>query len=157
MIPAGRRAINTAGVARIRGVTLGALNNAKPYDAEDFPPQLNPGTRTGRLWDEEQVRAHTDTGRFLPLPAVEPHPDDLLDDREAAAYVGVAESTWMTAIKKRLPLVSGETPTDVHGVRHWPRATLDRISARRRPAGRPAGATDRAPRKRRTQDPTPEA
>jgi len=154
MIPAGRHAIDTAGVAQIRGVTLGALNNAKPYNEPDFPPQLNPHTRTGRLWDEQQVRAHAAGKPIPPLPT-EPHPNDFLDDREAAEYVGMALSSWMSAVQKQAPAVRGEKPRDFYGVRHWRRATLDRIRDRRRPAGRPAGATDRAPRKRRGQDPTP--
>jgi hypothetical protein len=146
MIPHGRTAIDRAGVARIYGRALGTLSNTTPHLAEGFPERLNPEASRNWLWDEEQVQAHRDGRPIPPLPQ-DPHPEDLLDDKEAAAYAGLRFSTWRAYISEgRIEA----TPVNVCGVRHWKRGTIrrrhDTPPGKR---GRPHGATDATPRPRR--------
>jgi hypothetical protein len=145
MIPAGVEPVDAAGVARIRGVTLGALHNAKVLNSPGFPTPLNRHRGRDHVWDPAEVEAHRD-GQTLP-PRAEPSPDDLLDDFEAAAVVGVAVATFVRqADRLGLPVLHIEA----HKLRYWRRGDLVR---RHEEApgrtGKPTGAKDLAPRRRR--------
>lgn len=154
MIPHDAQPIGLKRVAEILGLALGTMSNApRPHRQPGFPPQLNPGGRTG-IWDERQVQAFT-SGEPVPVlvtddAALDPadrHPDDRLDDREAATAAGVALATWRTYAADGH---TGAQQVDVCGVRYWLRGTV-----RRRhdtppgERGRPVGATDHAPRRKR--------
>lgn len=145
MIPAGRTAIDASGIAAIHGITLGTLRNNKTYDQPDFPRPLNTRGRR-KLWDLTQVRAHAAGQPVPPLPS-EAHPDDLLDDYEAAEAAEVEPTTWKTDVRRGRV---HDKPRTIRGVRHWHRRTIDayRDRPRGRP-GRPTGATDSKPRRRR--------
>ncbi|WP_194909697.1 helix-turn-helix domain-containing protein [Catenulispora rubra] len=145
MIPAGVEPVDAVRVARIRGVTLGALRNAQVLKDPDFPKPLNPHRGRDHVWDPAAVEAHR-TGQ--PLPAQpEPSPDDLLDDVEAAAVVGVSVGVF-TDQAVRLGLTARSI--EAHSLRYWRRGDLtqrhERAPGQR---GKPAGAKDLTPRKKR--------
>jgi hypothetical protein len=140
MIPHGRTAIDRAGIATIYDQVPGSITNSMPYKKRDFPQQLNPHAQRYMLWDQEQVQAYHDG---LPIPELptEPHPLDLLDDREAAQHAGLSDSGWRSNLTRGA--IEG-TQVYVCGVRHWVRGTI-----RVRPRGRPKGTTDSRPRRPR--------
>lgn len=146
MIPHGRTAIDRAGVARIYGKALGTLSNTTPHLEPGFPKRLNPKASRNWLWDEKQVQAHRDGQPIPALPTV-PHPEDLLDDKEAAAYAGLKESTWRAYLSEgRIEA----TKVEVCGQRHWLRGSIrQRHDAPPGVPGRPHGATDARPRRSR--------
>ncbi|MFF4771112.1 hypothetical protein ACFY1V_31845 [Streptomyces sp. NPDC001255] len=107
------------------------------------PTLTDPETRTC-LYDPEQVAAAA-AGTPVPvlavrdgaLPDADRHPDDLLDDHEAAAARGCTPATLRTAAKRGF--LTGSVT--VSGVRWWPRHA---ITPKR--AGRTVGSRDSAPR-----------
>lgn len=145
MIPAGIEPVNAAGVARIRGVTLGALRNARVLKSPGFPKPLNSHRGRDHIWDPAAVEAHK-AGQPLPAPP-EPSPDDLLDDFEAAAVVGVSVDVF-TDQAIRLGLTARSI--EAHELRYWRRGDLaqrhERAPGQR---GKPVGAKDLTPRKKR--------
>ena len=145
MIPAGVEPVKAAGVAEILGVALGTLRNSKVLKSPGFPKPLNPHRGRDHVWDPEAIEAHK-VGQ-APPPQPEPSPDDLLDDFEAAAVVGVSIDVF-TDQAVRL----GLTPRSIeaHDLRYWRRGDLTR-RYERAPGqpGKPAGARDIMPRKKR--------
>jgi hypothetical protein len=145
MIPAGVEPVDAAGVARIRSVSLGALRNAKVLKSTGFPAPLNSHRGRDLVWDSAEVEAHT-AGLPLP-PRAEPSPDDLLDDFEAAAVVGVSVEVFTDQID-RLDVTARHI--SVHDLRYWRRGDLSqRHAAAPGQPGKPRGAKDLAPRKKR--------
>jgi Helix-turn-helix domain len=145
VIPAGVEPVNAAGVARIRGVSLGALRNARVLKDAGFPKPLNPHRGRDHVWDPAAVEAHK-AGQSPPAQP-EPSPDDLLDDLEAAAVVGVSVDVFADQAVR-----VGLTPHSIeaHDLRYWRRGDLVRRheKAPGRP-GKPPGAKDLTPRKKR--------
>ncbi|MGF3141005.1 DNA-binding protein [Streptomyces diastaticus] len=93
-----------------------------------------------RIYDRAQVQAHLDDRPLPKLPDT-PHSEDLLDDEEAAALLGVTPSTVRAyATQGYLP-----TGTTVYGIRLWARRSiqerLDAPSRQGQGGGRPAGPT----------------
>lgn len=145
MIPAGVEPIDARGVAVVRGVSLSALRNSGLLDEPGFPAPLNAHRRRDRIWDKAAVEAHT-RGEKLPARP-EQSPDDLLDDFEAAAAVGVALDTFVQQVDR---LGAAERHIGVHGLRYWRRGDLVRRHEQAPGrVGKPSGARDLAPRKRR--------
>ena len=145
MIPASVEPVDAAGVARIRGVSLGTLRNAKVLKSTSFPAPLNPHRGRDQVWDPAEVEAHK-AGLPLP-PRAEPSPDDLLDDFEAAAVVGVSVEVFTDQID-RLDVTARHI--GVHSLRYWRRGDLSqRHAAAPGQRGKPTGAKDLAPRKKR--------
>lgn len=146
MIPAGVEPVNAAGVARIRGVTLGTLRNAHVLKKPGFPKPLNPHRGRDLVWDPAAIEAHK-AGQPLP-PRPEASPDDLLDDFEAAAVVGVSVDVFADQAN-RLGLTARSI--NAHNLRYWRRGDLIK-RYERAPAkpGKPTGAKDLTPRKKRT-------
>ena len=145
MIPAGVEPVNAAGVAQIRGITLGTLHNAKVLKSPGFPAPLNPHRRRDYVWDPAEVEAHQ-AGHALP-PRAEPSSDDLLDDFEAAAEVGVSMAVFTAQIPR---LGTTARHISAHTLRYWRRGDLtQRHATAPGRAGKPVGAKDLAPRKRR--------
>jgi transposase-like protein len=152
VIPAGVKPVNAAGLARIRGVTLGALRNSKVLKDPSFPAPLNPHRARDLVWDPAAVEAHK-IGQSPPEQP-EPSPDDLLDDSEAAAVVGVSVDVF-TDQAARLGLTAHSI--EAHNLRYWRRGDLvRRHESAPGKRGKPAGAKDLTPRKKRGA-PTPTA
>ncbi|WP_326829667.1 hypothetical protein OIE13_05895 [Streptosporangium sp. NBC_01810] len=129
MIPADGRPVDAAGAADIMGMAYQTFRNKRIATQEGAPAPFNPGSRK-LLYDAAQWEAYR-AGRELPTrPArMHPHPDDLLDGPEAAAYLGVDYGTVRRYQKEeRLTVV------EVCGVPHFRRHALD---ARRDNPGRP--------------------
>lgn len=126
MIPAGRTAVDAEGAAEILGMSYKTFRNrgaAGEYGLQPF----NPGRRK-LLYDRAQVEAARD-GRELPVWPVgtREHPDDLLDEHDVAAVLGV---TYATVRKDRNV---GRLPgwEDVCGVPHIRRSVLAKVVAAR--------------------------
>lgn len=146
MIPAGHTAVDFAGLARIHGLAPGTLAN-KINHMPGHPPPLN--TRGHRkLWDQAQARAYVAGQPIPPLPNRD-HPDDLLNDYEAAEVAGIKPSTWR--FYAREGYIHGSSRT-ICGMRHWPRHTVEAHRDRPKLPGRTVGAKDTRPR-RRAPDP----
>ncbi|GLY80509.1 hypothetical protein [Actinoallomurus iriomotensis] len=138
MIPRGRPVVDGAGAARILGIAYKTFRNTRVVTDPAFPAPVNPGRRK-LLYDEEQVRAYAAEKPLPELPTGE-HPDDLLDDQEAADVLRVAYATI------RADRRAGRLPehVDVLGVPHYRRADLERVPTEMRPGrgvggGRPRG------------------
>jgi hypothetical protein len=145
MIPAGVEPINAEGVARIRGTSLGSLRNSGVLNDPSFPRPLNAHRHRDLVWDPAEVQAHARGDELLPRPA--PSPDDLLDDAEAAAVVGVAVDTFVQQVDR---LAISPRSIAAHGLRYWRRGDLVRRHEQAPGrSGKPAGAKDLAPRRRR--------
>jgi len=145
MIPAGVEPVDAAGVARLRGVSLGTLRNSKLLKSADFPTALNPHRGRDNVWDPADVKAHK-AGLPLP-PRAEPSADDLLDDSEAAAVVGVSVEVFTDQIG-RLDVTA--RCISAHTLRYWRRGDLSqRHATAPGQRGKPTGAKDLAPRKKR--------
>lgn len=145
MIPASVEPVNAAGVASICGVSLGTLRNSKTLKSPEFPKPLNPHRGRDHVWDPAEVEAY-EAGRPLP-PRAAPSPDDLLDDFEAAAVVGVSVDVF-TDQAARLSLRARSI--EAHKLRYWRRGDLvprhENAPGKR---GKPVGAKDLTPRKKR--------
>lgn len=142
MIPRNRPVINERDIARQAGVPLATWRRR---DAPGFRQRV-PALFNSRvhIYDLAQAQAYLN-GRPIPtLPSGE-HPDDLLNDEEAAAALNVTAST-VRAYATQGYLSPGTT---VYSLRLWPRADIE--ERRRNPpgqgkgGGRPPGKT--GPRK----------
>lgn len=162
MIPAGRTAVDVAGLAEVYELSIHQLKRLKPWEHPKHPPTLTTGTPSRghpRLWDLDQVRAHAAGQPIPPVPSTE-DAADLLDVTEAAALLGISAGTWHAYAKQereaapdaeRTMLVP---PADavVCGTEFWLRSTVldhrqrrqERASAPR--GGRPPGSTDAIPK-----------
>lgn len=145
VIPAGSEAIAADDVARILGVSLGTLRNTKATSRPGFPAPLNPHRGRDQVWDRAEIEAYAAGRRIGPRRG--PSPDDLLDDVEAAAVVGVSAETFA----KQLGRIGAEPRrVPAHGLRYWRRGDL--VTRHETPPGRrgkPQGATDLTPRRTR--------
>ncbi|MEV0749875.1 helix-turn-helix domain-containing protein [Streptomyces sp. NPDC050273] len=144
MIPRDRPAINEADIAQQAGVPLAIWRRRDAPAFRQRVPALFPNSRT-LLYDQAQAHAYLDGTPIPALPSGE-HPDDLLNDEEAAAALGVTPSTVRSyAIQGYL--APGKT---VYSVRVWQRRDID--ERRNNPpgqgkgGGRPPG-TGTGPRK----------
>jgi hypothetical protein len=137
MIRHGRHALDRKGVA--------ALNPGRkaPWNEPSHPPAINldPLSETPQektlprtfLYDEEQATAWA-SGKSVPKLPTTDHPEDLLTERDAAAYLNVPLPEFRDRVKSlRIP-----PPDDKpFGVNHWYRSTIDEYAV---PAGRGAGS-----------------
>lgn len=136
MIPHNRPVINERDIAKEAGMPINTWRR-----------QVAPGLREHvsalfdsriRIYDRAQVQAHLDDRPLPELPDT-PHADDLLDDEEAAALLGVTPST-VRAYASQGYLPAGTT---VYGVRLWTRRSiqtrLDTPSRQGQGGGRPTG------------------
>ncbi|WP_093804021.1 helix-turn-helix domain-containing protein [Streptomyces sp. Wb2n-11] len=144
MIPRGRPVINESDIARQAGVPIATWRRRDAPAFRQRVPALFPHSRV-LVYDLAQTQAHIE-GR--PVPALPPgeHPDDLLNDEEAAALLGVAPST-VRAYATQGYLPAGTT---VYSLRVWTRRDIEeRRSAPSRQGkggGRPPGK-GKGPRK----------
>jgi hypothetical protein len=126
VITRGRPVVDAKGAAAILGMAYQTFCNQRITADPDFPAPMNPGRRK-LLYDVAQVEAYRDERPLPDLPAPG-HPDDLLDEHEAAEVLGVA---YATVRKDRN---SGRMPTAVMvcGLPHWRRAVVEDLRDRRR-------------------------
>ncbi|WET76882.1 hypothetical protein P3102_22525 [Amycolatopsis sp. QT-25] len=132
-----------------------------PWDQPGHPEQVNPvrGRTHRKLWDAEQAAAFA-RGEPVPVLPALGNPGDLLDRVEAAEAAGITPATWLRyeSAERERSRAEGErplvpAPDEEHGgVPFWHRSTVETYRAereqpeRRHSGGRPAGATDKAPR-----------
>jgi len=144
VIPRNRPVINEADIAQQAGVPFATWRRRDAPAFRQRVKGLFPHSRI-LIYDLAQARAYL-AGTPLPeLPAAE-HPDDLLNDEEAAALLGVTAST-VRAYATQGYLSPGKT---LYSVRVWPRRGIE--ERRKNPpgqgkgGGRPPG-TGKGPRK----------
>lgn len=125
MIPRGRPVVDSAGAAAILGVSYKTWRNKGGGKAYGLRP-LNPGRRK-LLYDRATVEAVRD-GRAAPTWPDVPHPDDLLDEQDVAAALGITYAAVRhdRTVADRLP-----GWVEVCGVAHIKRATLEQVIAAR--------------------------
>lgn len=140
MIRRGRPVVDADGAAAILHMTYKTVRNKGIAQDPKFPPPVNPGRRK-LLYDLDQVHAYA---ADEPLPALldDDHPDDLLDEHEAAELLGVAYAT----IRKDRSVGRLPAHTTVCGVAHWPRAVLERVPVEMRPGQGVGGGRPPKPR-----------
>jgi len=130
MIRRGRPVLDMRGLATVHGFSERAARSRRVWRKPGHPPPVQRAAGPWPLlWDSEQVETFLAGRQWRPLP-VEPHPDDLLNSREAADYVGQSPATWDS--NEHLGYVP---PADqvVHGMKVWKRSTLDSFRAGARP------------------------
>ncbi|WP_143020339.1 hypothetical protein [Sinosporangium album] len=140
MIPHGSDAVDGRGAAEILGISYKTWRNKGGGAAYGLAP-LNPGRKT-LLYDRTHVEAARDGQQpQAPPQGSDKHPADLLDEQDAAAELSVKYATI------RHDRAAGRLPgwTDVCGVAHIKRATLDRVIAAR-PGQGVGGGRPRKPR-----------
>jgi hypothetical protein len=152
MIPAGVEPVNAEGVARIRDMSLGGLRNSGILKSPSFPPALNAHRARDLVWDPADVTAHRDG--LPPRPRATATFDDFLDESETAAVVGLSLETF-TDEAERLGLRAWHV--EAHALRYYRRGDLpQRYAKPPGKPGKPRGAKDLTPRKKRGA-PTPVA
>ncbi|WP_331758124.1 helix-turn-helix domain-containing protein [[Kitasatospora] papulosa] len=136
--------INESDIARQAGVPIATWRRRDAPAFRQRVPALFPDSRV-LVYDLAQTQAHLE-GR--PIPALPPgeHPDDLLNDEEAAALLGVAPST-VRAYATQGYLPAGTT---VYSLRVWARRDVEERRStpprQGKGGGRPPGGGKR-PRK----------
>ncbi|WP_329453244.1 DNA-binding protein (plasmid) [Streptomyces sp. NBC_01724] len=144
MIPRSRPVINEADLARQAGVPIATWRWRDAPGFRQRVASLFPNSRI-LIYDRAQVRAYLNGLSIPALPAGE-HPEDLLNDKETAALLGVAAST-VRAYATQGYLSAGTT---VYSVRVWPRRDVEERRnnppGQGRGGGRPAGK-GKGPRK----------
>ncbi|MFD4549475.1 DNA-binding protein [Streptomyces sp. NPDC058466] len=118
MIPRNRPVINERDIAQQAGVPLAAWRRRDAPGFRQRVPALFDSR--ARVYDEAQTHAYLNGQPIPPLPA-EPHPDDLLNDEEAAALLGVTPST-VRAYASQNYLPRGTT---VYSLRLWARHDIE--------------------------------
>ncbi|GAA2106020.1 hypothetical protein GCM10009801_82080 [Streptomyces albiaxialis] len=136
MIPRNRPVINEPDIARQAGTPLATWRRR---DAPAFRRRVPNLFRSRTLiYDLAQARAYL-SGKPLPILPAGEHPDDLLNDEEAAAVLGVTAST-VRAYATQGYLSAGRT---VYSVRVWPRSDVeerrDNPPGQGKGGGRPPG------------------
>ncbi|MEV6702599.1 helix-turn-helix domain-containing protein [Streptomyces sp. NPDC051453] len=127
-IPRNRPVINEAGIAQQTGITVATWDRR---EAQPSASTWRASSPTGILI-YDQAQAYLD-GRPVPaLPATE-HPDELLNDEEAAALLDVTAST-VRAYATRGYLPAGMT---AYSLRVWPRRDVEK--RRNNPPGQGKG------------------
>ncbi|AEY94388.1 proteoglycan-4 (plasmid) [Streptomyces hygroscopicus subsp. jinggangensis 5008] len=144
MIPRSRPAINEADIAQQAGVPIATWRRRDAPAFRQRVPSLFPRSRV-LIYDLAQARAYLAGTPIPELPAGE-HPDDLLNDEETAAVLGVTAST-VRAYATQGYLSAGKT---VYSVRVWPRRDIE--ERRKNPPGQGKGGgrrpgTGKGPRK----------
>ncbi|MEU9019201.1 hypothetical protein [Actinomadura sp. NPDC048394] len=122
MIPRKRPVVDAAGAASMLGMAYQTFRTKGVAHEPGFPAPVNPGRRK-LLYDRQQVEAFRD-GQPLPELPAPGHPDDLLDEKEAAQELGLA---YATVRKDRN---DGRMPPHIElcGLPHWPRHVLQGIT-----------------------------
>ena len=136
MIPKGRPVINEADIAQRAGVPLATWRRRDASAFRQHVSSLFPGSRF-LIYDSEQAAAYL-AGTTIPDLAAEEDPEDLLNDKEAAAVLGVDAST-IRAYAAKGYLSRGET---VYGARVWRRREVE--DRRDNPPGQGKGGGRRA-------------
>ncbi|MFD4973143.1 DNA-binding protein [Streptomyces sp. NPDC001312] len=118
MIPRNRPVINERDIAQQAGVPLATWRRR---DAPGFRQRV-PALFDSRVlvYDQAQAHAFLNGQPIPPLPS-EPHPDDLLNDEEAAALLGVTPGT-VRAYASQSYLPRGTT---VYSLRLWTRQDIE--------------------------------
>lgn len=158
MIRAGRKdlARTLADLAAAEGVAFSTYKKKQLHRRKKHPEPISSPTARVLLYDGAQVDAFRAGEPVPPLPARD-DPDDLLDQHEAAALVGLASRSWEVhkhaeGLAKHLVLVRGKDPADTfRGVEHWPRRAIKawqqaRPGTGHNRGGRNVGARDALPR-----------
>ncbi|CAL9677563.1 hypothetical protein SUDANB95_07888 (plasmid) [Actinosynnema sp. ALI-1.44] len=141
MIRHGRQAVNRGGVAALYGLKMttfkGGRNRTPPWEEKGDPEKGVPGhpapinlDPAGKvepktyLYDLEQAQAYA-AGHPVPvLDGLPDHEEDLLTERESAAYLDMSLAEFRDAVKSfRIP-PADQAP---YGVNHWFRRTLDEV------------------------------
>ncbi|MET8103074.1 DNA-binding protein [Streptomyces sp. NPDC005236] len=118
MIPQSRPVINEQDIASHAGVPLATWRRR---DAPAFRQRV-PALFDSRVRVYDQAQAHAFlAGQPIPALPAEPHPDDLLNDEEAANLLGVTPST-VRAYASQSYLPRGTT---VYSLRLWTRRDLE--------------------------------
>ncbi|MGW0703816.1 helix-turn-helix domain-containing protein [Streptomyces sp. NPDC002867] len=136
MIPRNRPVINESDIAQQAGVPIATWRRRDAPAFRQRVPALFPNSRT-LIYDLAQARAYL-AGRPIPALPTGEHPDDLLNDEEAAALLGVAAST-VRAYASQGYLPAGTT---VYSLRVWPRHEIEH--RRDNPLGQGKGGGRRA-------------
>lgn len=144
MIPAGRRAVDRAGVAELHGLTWRQAQRHRPWAEPGHPAPITRGKPA--LWDRDQAAAHA-RGEQVPALPETVDPGDLLDRWEAAELAGVDPVAWeRDHYRERVPAPDAQAC----GVLHWYRRTVEVYRADRatpkRGGGRPPGRSETRPR-----------
>ncbi|MFF5893974.1 helix-turn-helix domain-containing protein [Streptomyces globisporus] len=138
MIPRNRPVINERDIAKKAGTPINTWRRQVAPGLREHVPALFDSRI--RIYDRAQVQAHLD-GRPLPDLPDTPHPDDLLDDEEAAALLGVTPGT-VRAYATQGYLPAGTT---VYSLRLWSRRDIevrrDAPTRQGQGGGRPRGKT----------------
>lgn len=144
MIPRNRPVINEADIAQQAGVPIATWRRRDAPAFRQRVASLFPSSRV-LIYDLAQARACLAGTPIPALPAGE-HPDDLLNDEETAAVLGVTAST-VRAYAAQGYLSRGKT---LYSVRVWPRRDIEeRLNnppGQGKGGGRPSG-TGTGPRK----------
>jgi len=148
MIRHGRRVLDRRGIAELHGISWSVARSGrgvKPWDDPDnpHPEPVNASPDVVKLrnamWDEEQATAFA-AGTSIPDLPTEDHEEDLLTDREAAAYLGLPLREFRDSVSDgRIP----EADEKHFRVHHWLRKTLDAVDRPGKPFG--GGAFSRSP------------
>lgn len=144
MIPRNRPVINEADIAQQAGVPIATWRRRDAPAFRQRVASLFPRSRI-LIYDLAQARAYL-AGKPIPTLPTGEHPDDLLNDEEAAALLGVTAST-VRAYATQGYISTGKT---LYSLRVWPRGDLE--ERRNNPpgqgkgGGRPPG-TGKGPRK----------
>ncbi|MFJ2922869.1 helix-turn-helix domain-containing protein [Streptomyces sp. NPDC087307] len=138
MIPRNRPVTNERDIAKQAGVPIATWRRQVAPGLRKHVPALFDSRVL--IYDQAQVQAHL-SGRPIPELPSQPHPDDLLNDKEAAALLGVTPNT-VRAYATQGYLPAGTT---VYSLRLWTRHSiqerLDTPSRQGQGGGRPTGAS----------------
>ncbi|MEV0928557.1 helix-turn-helix domain-containing protein [Streptomyces spongiicola] len=144
MIPHGRPVINESDIAQQAGVPIATWRRRDAPAFRQRVPTLFPNSRI-LIYDRTQAQAHL-AGRPIPALPTGEHPDDLLNDKEAAALLAVTPGT-VRAYATQGYLPAGTT---VYSLRLWTRHDIEERrntpSQQGKGGGRPPG-TGNGPRK----------
>ncbi|MFH9698593.1 helix-turn-helix domain-containing protein [Streptomyces roseolus] len=136
MIPRGRPVLNEADIAARVGVPIATWRRRDAPVFREHVPSLLPDSRF-LLYDLAQTEAYL-AGQPIPDLPVDEHPDDLLTAKEAAAILGINQST-VQAYATQGHLSPGTTR---YGARLWTRREVH--DRRDNAPGRGAGGGRRA-------------
>lgn len=119
MIPRSRPVTNEADIAQHAGVPIATWRRRDAPAFRQAVPNLLPHSRI-LIYDLAQAHAYI-AGRRIPALPTDEHPDDLLNDEEAAALLGITPST-VRAYATQGYIARGQT---VYSVRVWPRSAIE--------------------------------
>lgn len=136
MIPRGRPVINEADIARRAGVPLATWRRRDAPAFRSKIPSLFPDSRF-LVYDLEQALYYLQ-GKPVPVLPAEEFPEDQLNDKEAAAVLGIDAGT-VRSYARRGYLSPGET---IYGTRVWRRREIEH--RRDHPLGQGKGGGRRA-------------